>query len=285
MRAGKCLKGCNGQTRRVKAVFQWAADHELVPDSVPLNLQALRNLKHGEAPTPPRKQAVSDELVRQTCQHLPQEAVDIINVLRHSGARSGELYQLRVKDLQMASKDLWIYQPAKHKNAHRGHARTILFGPQSLAILKRLVKGRRPEDHVFVRPTWDDPRNRNRHTVGQPWSRYALGSLIARTCKPRRRHGGCRAGADGPCDDFDDGAVHYAGRRTRPRAGPQVRLMRFVGGLSVVCRWFVGGRQSCPLLSNGRFFLRTVGRRMGPLLHRGFFMLTIYVLFSEADEL
>ena len=183
VRAGKCLKGCNGQTRRVKAVFQWAADHELVPDAVPLNLQALRNLKHGEAPTPPRKQAVSDELVRQTCQHLPREAVDIINVLRHSGARSGELYQLRVKDLQMAAKDLWIYQPAKHKNAYRGHSRTILFGPQSLAILKRLVKGRRPEHHVFVRPTWDDPRNRNRHTVGTPWSRYALGSLIARTCK------------------------------------------------------------------------------------------------------
>ena len=72
VRSGKCLKGCNGQTRRVKALFQWAADHELVPDSVPLNLQALRNLKHGEAPTPPRKQAVSDELVQRTCQHLPR---------------------------------------------------------------------------------------------------------------------------------------------------------------------------------------------------------------------
>ena len=185
VRSGKCLKGCNGQTRRVKAVFQWAADHELVPDSVPLNLQALRNLKHGEAPTPPRKQAVSDELVQRTCQHLPQEAVDIITVLRHSGARSGELYPLRVKDLQIASRDLWVYQPAKHKNAHRGQSRTILFGPQSLAILKRLVKGRRPSDLVFTRPQQTDYRNTRRwkHTGGTAWDRHSLGHLIARTCK------------------------------------------------------------------------------------------------------
>ena len=61
--------------------------------------------------------------------------------------------------------------------------------------------------------------------------------------------------------------------------------MRFVGGLAVVWRWFVGGRQSCPLLSNGRFFLRTVGRMVGPVLHQRYFMLGIYVLFSKVDDL
>jgi len=34
------------------------------------------------------------------------------------------------------SKDPWVYSPPQHKNAHRGHERTIRFGPRAQEILK-----------------------------------------------------------------------------------------------------------------------------------------------------
>ena len=183
VKAGNCRKTINGQIARLKAVFVWAAEEEMVPDEVPGRLASLRPLKRGKAAHDnPPVEPVSDEIVERTIKVLPPTAASLVRLLRVSGARSGELFSLRGQDIQRKLPDLWIYQPAEHKSAWRGHSRTIFFGPQAIEILRPILRASKPEELVFVRPQWEDYRNRNRHTIGTAWSKSSFGALIRRTC-------------------------------------------------------------------------------------------------------
>ena len=183
IKAGNCRKTINGQVTRIRAIFQWGADEELVPDEVPAKLQALRPLKRGQAHDNEPVTAVPWNVVEATIAHLPQEAGDIIKVLYHCGARSGELYQMRVGDIKKKAGDVWKYDVREHKTARFGHVRSVGFGPRCIEILTRLIDGRKETDLVFVRPQPTDYRNRNRQTGGKAWTRDALGKRIARVCE------------------------------------------------------------------------------------------------------
>ena len=44
---------------------------------------------------------------------------------------------------------VWVYSPATHKNAYRGHARTIFVGPKAQAVLAAFLKPLNPTAFVF----------------------------------------------------------------------------------------------------------------------------------------
>ena len=67
-----------------------------------------------------------------------------------TGARGGELFQLRGRDIDRSA-PVWTYTPQDHKTAHRGKTRTIYFGPRAQEILRPLLL--RPEDHYLFRPS------------------------------------------------------------------------------------------------------------------------------------
>ena len=182
--AGNCRKTINGQITRIRSVFVWAAELEMIPDDVPAKLKMVRPLKSGEAPTYDDTLPVAADVVAKTCKHLPAEAVDLVHVLQYSGARPGELFGMPVGGIKRRSPDLWTYDPKHHKNSHHGHTRRIRFGPKSIAILKRILKTAKPGGNVFVRPKWVDPRARKRwhNMAGKPWNRDNFAKLIARTC-------------------------------------------------------------------------------------------------------
>lgn len=55
------------------------------------------------------------------------------------GARPGELCAMRTAEVQ-TTEDVWVFRPARHKNAHRGHTREIFLGSRAKELLGRLLK-------------------------------------------------------------------------------------------------------------------------------------------------
>ena len=181
--AGNCQKTINGQVTRIRAIFQFGVQRKDIPASVARDLKSLERLKKGRVNKPIKP--VSEAVFRETREHLPQEARDLLDVLWFCGARSGELFKLRVEDLRRKAPELWVYRLEEHKTAMYGHERVVYFGPESIAILKRLIKDKKPGDLVFTRPQQTDYRNTRRwkHTGGTAWDRHSLGNLIARICQ------------------------------------------------------------------------------------------------------
>jgi integrase len=163
-------KYINQQVRRVCSLFRWAASHELVPASVYQQLKTLEPLKRGRSAareTEPVR-AVDESIVRGIESFVSRQVWALVELQLYTGARCGELFRLRKKDLDRSPSPagaggesrVWTYSPDAHKNAHRGHRRTIYFGPKAQAVLKRFWD--RPDDAFFFSPAEAETDRRRR---------------------------------------------------------------------------------------------------------------------------
>jgi integrase len=120
----------------IKRMFKWATSKELIPVSAHQALATVSGLKKGR--TTAREAApirpVSDEVVERTLPHLPPVVSDMVRFQRFTGARPGEVCQLRPMDLDRTGK-VWQYRPASHKTEHHGRERIVFVGPKAQAIL------------------------------------------------------------------------------------------------------------------------------------------------------
>ncbi|MFH1417126.1 MAG: tyrosine-type recombinase/integrase [Planctomycetota bacterium] len=138
----------NNRISRIKRMFKWAAENELVPSSVHHGLQAVSGLRRGRSDareTEPVK-PVADELVDATLPHVSSVVSAMIQLQRLTGMRSGELTIMRGCDLDTSGK-VWLYTPATHKTEHHGHERPIYLGPRAQAIVRPFLK---PETTAFL---------------------------------------------------------------------------------------------------------------------------------------
>jgi integrase len=72
--------------------------------------------------------------VEATIPFLPTVVADMVRVQRLTGARPGEICQMRPCDIDRSG-EVWKYRPADHKTAYRGRERTIYLGPKAQAVL------------------------------------------------------------------------------------------------------------------------------------------------------
>ena len=149
----KTLKGwsrslTNRHVARVKHLFKWATENELVPATVYYALAAVSGLRKGRCevreaePVRPVPQADVDA----TLKHLPPQVQALVRLQLLTGARGGELRKLRTCDVDTSGK-VWVYRPASHKTEHHGHVREIRFGPQAIALLATMLK---PDLQAYV---------------------------------------------------------------------------------------------------------------------------------------
>jgi integrase len=141
IRQGLCRGVVNQRIGRIKRVFRWAVENELVAASVYQALAAVSGLQRGRSAardTEPIK-AVAVHLVEQTLPHLSPVVADMLRLQLATGARSGEICLMRGCDLD-ASGATWLYRPLNHKTAHRGFGRVIPLGPTAQAIVRRHLK-------------------------------------------------------------------------------------------------------------------------------------------------
>ena len=242
---GNCRRYIDAQVTRIRGLFDWGVDEDLVPPEIAAGLKTLRRLKTREAHSYPEVEPVADAVVAQTLPNLPPEAADLVRLLRLTGARPSELMDLKACDIIQTRDDLWEYHLAEHKTAHKGHQRCIYFGPRAIKILERLIEQRGQRSVLLVQPDWQGIKNRHSWEAGKKllaiyqqgnWQQPATQRQPARqprvSQQPRKRPGTCgvptyrketrsrgrgaRGFAQFPLVG-DDGRTHYR-QRTFPGA-------------------------------------------------------------------
>lgn len=161
--AGHSRRYINDNVHRIRRIFRWAVSEQLLPESTYSALMTVEGLAAGEtkAREPEPVTIVSDDVVDATLLHLPSVVADMVRFQRLTGARPGEVCQLRPADIDR-SQSVWKFVPQEHKTQHHGKQRTIFIGPKAQAILlPYLLRG---ENEYLFRPDESETkRRRARH--------------------------------------------------------------------------------------------------------------------------
>ena len=128
----------NHRLARIKRMFRWAVENELVSGSVYHALTAVRGLQRGrsEAREAPGVHPVARAVVEDTLPLFWPTMRDMVRLQLETGMRPGELVTMRGCDIDMTGKT-WLYSPPQHKNLHHGHGRAIAIGPRAQEIIQR----------------------------------------------------------------------------------------------------------------------------------------------------
>jgi len=133
---GLCRTHINQRVNRVRRIFKWGVENELVSATVLHALQAVSPLKRGrtEARESEPVKPVPDDHVDAVLPHVSRQVAAMIELQRLTGMRPGEVVAMRPCDVDREAK-VWVYTPADHKTAYRGHPRHIYLGPKAQALL------------------------------------------------------------------------------------------------------------------------------------------------------
>ncbi len=156
----------NARIDRIRRMFKWGVAKEMIPASVYQALATMESLKKGR--TTARESSgvepVADATVQQTLPYLSQTVADMVRFQRLTGARPGEVCQLRPCDVDR-SNEVWQYRPATHKTQWRGKERTIFIGPKAQAVLSPYLL-RECESYCFVPEETERRRQAERRNKG-----------------------------------------------------------------------------------------------------------------------
>lgn len=121
---------------QIRQIAKWAVSEELVGVEFHQRLLtvAIPRKGSGKARETPGVLPVADEVVEATLPHLPPVVADMVKLQRLTGARPGEICQLRPADVDRSG-EVWKFTPMEHKTEHHGKARVILLGPRAQKIV------------------------------------------------------------------------------------------------------------------------------------------------------
>jgi integrase len=265
----------NQRVGRIRRMFRWGVENEMVPVSVLQGLLAVRGLEKGRSlahETEPIK-PVAESIVQEILPFLNRHVRGMVEVQLRTGMRPGEVCVMRACDLDTTGK-VWLYTPSQHKTAHHGHQRVIAIGPKAQEIIREfltldvqafLFSPRRALEEVReqlrrsrktpVQPSQRNRRKRNpRRTPGDGYTTGSYGHAIryaidaankARACKeckerkPESRCDACKAAA----------IPHWHPHQLRHTAATKIReqLSNVVDGGLLRQRWFAPPhRQTAP---------------------------------------
>ncbi|QDU70449.1 site-specific integrase [Mucisphaera calidilacus] len=139
----------NGRVNRIRRIFRWGVEDQLVD---PLTLQALEavgSLKKGRcsARELPPVQPVDLAVVQATKQQVCPQIAAMIDLQLITGMRPGEVVLMRTRDVDLTT-DHWTYTPESHKTEHHGRRRVIFLGPRAQEVLGPWLRTRQ-EAYLF----------------------------------------------------------------------------------------------------------------------------------------
>jgi integrase len=136
-----CRNEVNQRIGRIKRFFGWAVENELIPPSVLHGLRAVRGLARGRSdaresdPVKPVPEAYVDAVQAK----VSPQIWAMVQLQRFTGMRPGEVTIMRTADID-TSGNVWVYSPAHHKTAWRGHDRKIYLGPRAQQVVKAWLR-------------------------------------------------------------------------------------------------------------------------------------------------
>ncbi len=127
----------NDRVNRIRRMFKWGVENDLVDASVLHALQAVAPLRRGRSGAREGKgvQPVPKEQLDAVLPHLPPLIKAMVHVQLYTGMRPGELVVMRSGDLD-TSDSIWCYSPPKHKTERFGHDRRIYIGQRAQRCLE-----------------------------------------------------------------------------------------------------------------------------------------------------
>lgn len=155
-----CRQHINKQVDRVKRMFKWAASEELVGGDVYHRLRCVTGLRRGRSDAKEGRKVtpISEADFQTTLYHLPPVVTDMVRLQRATGARPGEICDLRPCDVQRTGQ-VWRYVPGSHKSEHYERNRVVFLGPKAQAILMPYLL--RPADEFCFSPLEADRKRRD----------------------------------------------------------------------------------------------------------------------------
>jgi integrase len=160
---GWCRTRVNKQVGRVRRIFRWAFERELVDVRVSQALACLGGLQRGRTDAretyPVQPVPVADVLA--TLPHLWPTPRTMVELQLLTGMRPGEVRRLKLAEIDRSG-EMWLYHPEQHKTRHRGKERVIPLGPKARAAMVAFLRGHHPQLEGFADL---DPADLNRRLV------------------------------------------------------------------------------------------------------------------------
>lgn len=147
---GWARKTINQQVGRIKRIFKWGVENELVPPAILQGLQAVSGLKRGRTDareTEPIK-SVPEAVVATIQPFVSRQVWAMVQLQLLTGMRSGEVTIMRPCDLTFID-DVCEYRPQYHKTDYKGKDRVVFLGPQAQSIIRSFLGGKETNEYLF----------------------------------------------------------------------------------------------------------------------------------------
>jgi integrase len=151
IQAGRCRTLINKDVSRIRQMFGWAVENELLPVQVHQALKRVKGLRKGRSDARERPPVgnVSVAVVKATLPHLTAPVAAMVKLQLLTGARPGEIASLRPRDIDRSDPACWFYRPASHKTEHHGRDRIIVIGPRARKVLGPWLLNRDADMNCF----------------------------------------------------------------------------------------------------------------------------------------
>lgn len=212
---GLCRKTVNQRVQRLKRMFRWGVSEELIDVRVRQRIDSVEGLRarRTNAVDHPEVEPADPDDVDAVLTKLGPVVAAMVQVQRLTGMRPGEVCGLTPGEIDRTGSNgrgklkihgsdapIWVYRPAEHKTAWRGHRKAVAFGPRAQAVLAPFLDGRAldkpcfsPAEEVVAvlaarRAKAKAPRRVTRgrvrpgRTPGECYNVAAYGRRIARAC-------------------------------------------------------------------------------------------------------
>ena len=176
----------NHRINRIRHLFKWGVENEMVPATILDALRAVAPLKRGRCnvrETEPVK-PVDPALVDAIEPFVTRQVWAMIQLQLRTAMRPGEVLIMKRGHLD-TSGQVWVYTPPSHKTAHHGHQRRIYLGPQAQKIIMPFLN--RPMDAYLFSSAEADKERRDELTASTPNGGRRVGKN--RRPRPQRKPG------------------------------------------------------------------------------------------------
>lgn len=179
----------NQSINRIRRMFKWGVEQNIVDPNVLLKLQAIAPLTAGRTTAKEHvpRSAVPTASIEKVKGKVPQRTSDLIDLWSLTGARPGELIKLtgEMIDKETYQADgVWVAELADHKMVHKKKRRALVFGPKAQTILTRYLTAD-PSKRLFPinRATASDAMKKACREFGIPiftahWLRHTAATRI-----------------------------------------------------------------------------------------------------------
>lgn len=198
--SGVGRKTTNQYIREIRAAFRWGTSEELIPPSVSHGLDAVDGLRRGATKATETKdvEPVSDEHIEALKPYVSQQVWGLIKLQYYTAARGGELFTLRVSDIDRTTL-IWEVRKDRHKTAHHGKSRILCMGKSAQTVLAPFLIGKGGDEYIFSPREAEVERHAKAAThrrgdqkpnkkvtariVGEHYSRDSYRRAVTRACK------------------------------------------------------------------------------------------------------